>query len=76
MLLLTRRPGERIFIGNNQEICVTIIEIKGNQVRIGIDAHKDVSILREEVLVRDCNQERIRGCNQKRMDEEDYEEYM
>lgn len=48
MLILTRRIGERIFI-NDTEIKIQILEVKGNQVRIGIDAPKEVVILREEV---------------------------
>jgi carbon storage regulator len=47
MLLLTRRKGESIIIGNNIE--VTLIELKGNQARIGISAPNEVVILREEV---------------------------
>jgi carbon storage regulator len=47
MLILTRRVGERLMIGN--EIEVSILEIKGTQVRIGIDAPKNVSVHREEI---------------------------
>lgn len=50
MLILTRRLGERLMIGN--EIAVTILDVKGNQVRIGIDAPNDVSVHREEIYVR------------------------
>lgn len=48
MLVLTRRPGESIVIGQN--IVVTVIEIKGGQVRIGIDAPRDIQVHREEVF--------------------------
>jgi len=47
MLILTRRPGESILIGDDIE--VTIMRIGGNQVRIGIEAPKDISIVREEL---------------------------
>ena len=57
MLLLTRRPGEKIFIGKNNEIVVTVADVNGASVRIGIDAAKDVPILREEVFYRDFCEE-------------------
>ena len=47
MLILTRRSGESLIIGD--DINVTVLGIKGNQVRIGVNAPKDVSIHREEV---------------------------
>ena len=47
MLILTRRPGETIRIGDDVE--VTVLEVKGNQVRIGITAPKDVAVHREEI---------------------------
>jgi len=47
MLILTRKLGEIIRIGN--EIKVTILEVKGRQIRIGIDAPPDVAVHREEV---------------------------
>ena len=47
MLVLTRRPGESIMVG--KDIVITVIEIKGGQVRIGIDAPRDVQVHREEV---------------------------
>lgn len=50
MLILTRRVGEVIKIG--AEISVTVLEVKGNQVRIGFSAPKDVAIHREEVFMR------------------------
>lgn len=48
MLVLTRREGETIFIGDN--IAVTVLGIKGNQVRIGIEAPSDVNVARQELL--------------------------
>ncbi len=47
MLILTRKPGESIFIGD--QIKVTIVEIKGSQIRLGVDAPKDLRIYREEI---------------------------
>jgi carbon storage regulator len=47
MLVLTRRPGESIIVGEN--IVITVIEIKGGQVRIGIDAPREVEVYREEI---------------------------
>ncbi len=50
MLLLTRRPGETIHIGD--DITVTVLGIKGNQIRIGVNAPQDVEVHREEIYRR------------------------
>ena len=50
MLILTRKPGESITIGD--DIKIQVIEIKGKQVRLGIDAPKTYVIHREEVYIR------------------------
>ena len=50
MLILSRSTGQSIMIGD--EITVTVIEIKGHQVRIGIDAPKNVAVHREEIYYR------------------------
>ena len=50
VLILTRKVGESVLIGDG--IKVSILAIKGNQVRVGIDAPKDVSVHREEVRER------------------------
>jgi len=50
MLILTRRIGEKIVIG--EDVTVTVLSVKGIQVRIGIDAPRDVSVNREEIYQR------------------------
>ena len=49
MLVLTRRPNQSITIGD--DIVVTVLEVKGDQIRLGISAPRDVQVFREEVLV-------------------------
>ena len=48
-LVLTRRIGESIIIGKDGEIKVTILALRGNQIRIGIDAPPEVAVNREEI---------------------------
>jgi carbon storage regulator len=50
MLILTRRAGETLMIGD--DVSITVLGVKGNQVRIGIDAPKDVAVHREEIFDR------------------------
>lgn len=50
MLILTRRVGETLMIGDN--VAVTVLGVKGNQVRVGITAPKDVTVHREEIYER------------------------
>ncbi|ART62309.1 carbon storage regulator CsrA [Kushneria marisflavi] len=50
MLILTRRVGETLMVGD--EITVTVLGVKGNQVRLGVNAPRDVSVHREEIYQR------------------------
>jgi carbon storage regulator CsrA len=50
MLILTRRVGEKLIIG--EDVTVTILSLKGNQIRIGIDAPRSVKVHRQEVYER------------------------
>lgn len=62
MLILTRRVGETLMIGD--QITVTVLGVKGNQVRIGISAPKDVAVHREEIYQRIRREDE--GTNQSR----------
>ena len=61
MLIITRRPGEKIMLGD--DIVVHVMEIVGNSVRVGIQAPRSVPVYREEIwnAVREENQRRRRG---------------
>ena len=50
MLILTRRVGETVMIGN--DVTVTVLGVKGNQVRVGVNAPRDVAVHREEIFER------------------------
>ena len=50
VLILTRRVGEKVMIGD--DVSVTVLRVKGNQVRLGVEAPKSVSVQREEIFNR------------------------
>ena len=57
MLVLTRRPGQTLIIGDN--VTVTVLGIRGSQVRIGVSAPTDIAVHREEILVQMTNAGRV-----------------
>lgn len=59
MLILTRRVGETLMIGD--EVSVTVLGVKGNQVRIGVNAPKTVAVHREEIYQRIQNEKNDGG---------------
>lgn len=60
MLILTRRVGETLMVGD--DVTVNVLGVKGNQVRIGVNAPKDVSVHREEIYQR-IQREKAEGTN-------------
>jgi carbon storage regulator len=63
MLILTRRVGETVMIGN--DVTVTVLGVKGNQVRVGVNAPRDVAVHREEIFERIKREEHDGGSASK-----------
>lgn len=61
MLILTRRVGETLMIGD--EVTVTVLGVKGNQVRLGVNAPRDVAVHREEIYERIKREEAPNGAS-------------
>jgi carbon storage regulator len=59
MLILTRRVGESIIVGDN--VTITVLGIKGNQIRLGVNAPKEVSVHREEIYQRIKQEQKVVG---------------
>ncbi len=57
MLILTRRVGETLMIGD--DVSITVLGVKGNQIRIGIDAPKEIAVHRKEIFDR-INNDKLR----------------
>jgi len=60
MLILTRRVGETVVIGN--DVDVTVLGVKGNQVRLGVKAPKEIAVHREEIYQRICREKKGNGA--------------
>jgi len=67
MLILTRRVGETVMVGD--EITVTVLGVKGNQVRIGVNAPRNVSVHREEIYQRIRSEQEEDGAEKDEADE-------
>ena len=67
MLILTRRVGETLMVGD--DVTITVLGVKGNQVRIGINAPKDVAVHREEIYDRIRKEQDGEGAEGAEVDE-------
>ena len=68
MLILTRRVGETLMVGD--DVTVTVLGVKGNQVRIGVNAPKEVSVHREEIYLR-IQEEKAGGVQEEKTGDAD-----
>jgi len=62
MLILTRRVGESLMIGDN--VNVTVLGVKGNQVRLGVNAPKEVAVHREEIYLRIQQEQAVKAAQE------------
>ena len=62
MLILTRRVGESLMVGD--DITITVLGVKGNQVRIGVNAPRDVAVHREEIYNRIQDDDKVEPVDQ------------
>jgi carbon storage regulator len=67
MLILTRRVGEALMIGDN--ISISVLGVKGNQVRIGIDAPKEIAVHREEIFHKIAREHEVDGLAKAKSDD-------
>jgi len=67
MLILTRRIGETVVIGDNVD--VTVLGVKGNQVRLGVKAPKEIPVHREEIYERICREQEQQAGGQMKVAE-------
>ena len=69
MLILTRRVGETLVIGD--DVTVTVLGVRGNQVRLGVNAPKDVAVHREEIYQRIQNEKDAENLTENKMKAEE-----
>jgi len=60
MLILTRKVGETLMIGD--DVTVTVLGVKGNQIRVGVNAPKEIIVHREEIYKRIENEKRVENA--------------
>ncbi len=68
MLILTRRVGETLMVGD--EVSMTVLGVKGNQVRIGVNAPKEIAVHREEIYLRIKKEQEEAAGNPEAKDED------